>query len=163
MRLTESAVARYDGDRRALESALATQTPLEADFMTEAPHQPNSTPSDGGNRLDLQAVFHGLCPECGRGAIFASRWKMNPSCPTCGHVFERGPGYFTGAMYFSYGMGIPIIAATILFLKYVVRSTWPLHYLLLVAWVGFLPLVPWVWRASRILFIHFDRYLDPEG
>ena len=26
----------------------------------------------------------------------------------------------------------------------------------------FLPLVPWVFRLSRSMFIHFDRYFDPD-
>ena len=38
-------------------------------------------------------------------------WVMNENCPLCGLDFDRGePGYFTGAMYVSYGMAIPLIA-----------------------------------------------------
>ncbi len=57
-------------------------------------------------------------------------------------------------MYVSYGLGIPIIA---LFTPY----AWPLWRLVLVAWVGFLSLVPLVFRYSRILRIHFDPAIDP--
>ena len=36
---------------------------------------------------------------------------MNEDCPTCGLDFDRGePGYFTGAMYVSYALVIPVIA-----------------------------------------------------
>ena len=101
-----------------------------------------------------------LCPECGTGRIFAGRWRMNPVCPACGTVFERGPGYFTGAMYFSYAIGIPIIAAGTLLVWWL--TGWPLHWSVVLVWVFFLPLVPWVFRLSRSMFIHFDRYFDPD-
>ena len=35
---------------------------------------------------------------------------MNDPCPVCGLVFEREPGYFLGAMYFSYALAVFIIA-----------------------------------------------------
>jgi uncharacterized protein (DUF983 family) len=100
------------------------------------------------------------CPECGEGRIFASTWRMNPRCPACGTTFERGPGYFTGAMYFSYALGIPIVAAVTLPVWLVTR--WSLHWAVLIAWVVSLPLMPGVFRFSRVLFIHFDRYFDPD-
>ena len=31
---------------------------------------------------------------------------MNPSCDVCGLHFERESGYFVGAMYVSYGLGV---------------------------------------------------------
>ena len=31
---------------------------------------------------------------------------MHASCPVCGLVYEREPGYFVGAMYASYFIGI---------------------------------------------------------
>jgi hypothetical protein len=88
---------------------------------------------------------------------------MNERCPVCGYKFERGPGYFTGAMYFSYALGIPLIAAGVLVGKFLIVPGWPLHWIVLAVWAAFLPLAPAVFRYSRVLFIHFDRYFDPEG
>lgn len=34
---------------------------------------------------------------------------MNDRCPTCGLHFNREPGYFLGAMYISYGLGLAVI------------------------------------------------------
>jgi hypothetical protein len=75
-------------------------------------------------------------------------------------MYERGPGYFTGAMYFSYAIGIPLIALGTLIVWWLTR--WPLHWAVLVVWAALLPLVPWIFRMSRVLFIHFDRYFDPN-
>jgi len=66
-------------------------------------------------------------------------------------------------MYFSYALGIPIIAAGTILGKLLIVPSWPLHWILLAVWAVFLPLVPAVFRYSRVLFIHFDRYFDPKG
>ena len=113
--------------------------------------------------FSLQAILHQRCSECGEGQIFRGAFQMNERCPVCGCKFERGPGYFTGAMYFSYALGIPIIAAGVLLGKFLLVPTWPLHWILLAVWAASLPLVPAMFRYSRVLFIHFDRYFDPEG
>lgn len=96
------------------------------------------------------------------GQIFRSLWSTNERCPHCGLLFLRDTGYFTGAMYFSYGLGIPTIALlTLLF--FLLLPDWPLWQLFLLAWLAFLPLVPIIFRYSRVFWIHFDRYFDPDG
>ena len=114
------------------------------------------------HRLSPGAIWRLHCPRCGEGRVFTGRFAMNELCPRCGYKFERGPGYFTGAMYFSYALGMPVIAG-LMGLGKLIRPSWPLHWLFLAAWVLFLPLVPAVFRYSRVLFMHFDRYFDPEG
>ncbi|AGA25652.1 DUF983 domain-containing protein [Singulisphaera acidiphila] len=115
------------------------------------------------HRFSPWAILHQRCSECGEGRVFDGAFRMNERCPVCNVKFERGPGYFTGAMYFSYALGIPIIAAGVLLGKLLLVPHWPLHWITLVVWVCFLPLAPAVFRYSRILFIHFDRYFDPDG
>jgi len=86
---------------------------------------------------------------------------MNERCPVCDLQFDRGqPGYFTGAMYLSYGMGIPLIALTTL-VGYLLFPQWTLFKLVLLAWVLCLPLAPVIWQYSRVLWLHFDRWVDP--
>jgi uncharacterized protein (DUF983 family) len=108
----------------------------------------------------LAAILTMRCPRCREGRVFASRWRMNDRCPSCGLLFMRGTGYFTGAMYFSYAMGIPLIAMLTLAV-YLVAPSWALWQDVLLAWVLFLPLVGPVFRYSRVLWIHFDQYFDP--
>ena len=107
------------------------------------------------------AVAHRRCPACREGRIFRGLWSMNEDCPVCSLHFTRGPGYFTGAMYFSYALGIPIISLLTL-IAYLISPSWHLYQHVLVAWLVFLPLVPAVFQYSRVLWIHFDRYIDPE-
>lgn len=108
------------------------------------------------------AIAHLRCPSCREGPVFRSTWSMHERCPRCGLLFLRETGYFTGAMYFSYALGIPIIALLTLGF-YLLLPSWQLWQLILLTWLAFLPLVPAVFRYSRVLWIHFDRYFDPEG
>lgn len=87
---------------------------------------------------------------------------MNPTCPSCGLKFEREPGYFTGAMYVSYAIAVPIISAITLLLWLGPLRGWELRWAVLPAGVLFLLFVPAVFRWSRILWIHMDRYIDPK-
>lgn len=107
------------------------------------------------------AIFHLRCPRCREGRVFAGQFAMHDNCPVCNLLFMREPGYFTGAMYVTYALGIPIIALLTL-VAYLAFPSWKLYQQVLLAWVGFLPLVPAVYHYSRVLWIHFDRYFDPE-
>jgi uncharacterized protein (DUF983 family) len=109
----------------------------------------------------LRALARLRCPVCLEGQIFRGSFEMNEHCPTCGLKFQREPGYFLGAMYFSYGLAIPILALFTL-VAYALRPAWSLPRLVLLAWLAFLPLVPAVYRYSRVMWIHFDRTFDPD-
>jgi len=88
---------------------------------------------------------------------------MYPSCPACSLVFEREPGYFVGAMYISYALAVPIVAGLTVVLSVFALPGRPLHWIVLLAGVLFLPAVPFVFRASRVAWIHLDHRLDPPA
>jgi uncharacterized protein (DUF983 family) len=54
------------------------------------------------------------CPNCNKGKIFEkgllhfsfSFPKMHENCSNCGTKFEKEPGFFFGAMFVSYGLGV---------------------------------------------------------
>ena len=85
---------------------------------------------------------------------------MNTRCPSCSLHFEREPGYFTGAMYVSYALALPILAS-LAGLVHAAMPTSSFPWTLLAATLLFLPVVPAVFRASRVLWIHLDRGIDP--
>jgi hypothetical protein len=88
---------------------------------------------------------------------------MNENCPVCGLDFDRGdPGYFTGAMYASYALAIPLIALATL-VAYMLFPGLTLLSLVLLGSLFCTPLIPWIWQYSRVLWIYFDRYFDPEA
>jgi uncharacterized protein (DUF983 family) len=111
-----------------------------------------------------QGILRQLCPRCRTGKIFRrSVWlfpPMNDRCPACNLKFEREQGYFLGAMYISYGLGILTIAlfsaAVWQFLK------WPLVQSVEAGIVLFLPLVPVLTWMARVLWIYMDQAIDPD-
>jgi len=126
-------------------------------------------PESGGAALPavpfprrLGAIARARCPVCCRGRVFRGAIRMRERCEVCGVRFVQEPGYFTGAMYFSYALAVPILAAIALLL-HLAFPEWGLGTLVLAATVAFLPLVPLVFRWSRVLFMHFDRLVDPRS
>jgi uncharacterized protein (DUF983 family) len=118
---------------------------------------------EGGRPLSMiRAIIARHCPRCRRGVVFRSLWVMNEDCPLCRLDFDRGePGYFTGAMYVSYALAIPLLALLTL-VEHLFLRTWSLFRLVVLASLICLPLVPWIWQYSRVIWIYFDRYFDPE-
>jgi uncharacterized protein (DUF983 family) len=110
----------------------------------------------------FRAILLRRCPRCGEGPIFRAPLVMNECCPTCGLRFGRGePGYFTGAMYVSYALAIPLIGLLTL-IEWLLLPSWSLFRLVLLAWALCVPLIPWVWQYSRVLWIYFDQSIDPD-
>jgi uncharacterized protein (DUF983 family) len=104
----------------------------------------------------LRAILRQRCPVCLEGPMFRGRFAMNPTCPVCGHRFEREAGFFQGAMYLSYGFG----TAFLIVLGYTADA-------LLAPSIGFVPtlagvvavqlaLVPTLFRYSRVIWAHLN-------
>jgi uncharacterized protein (DUF983 family) len=118
-------------------------------------------------RADVSAVsgiFHALCPRCRVGKIFRrSVWlfpRMHERCPACGLKFEREQGYFLGAMYIGYGLGIGAIAVLAVVVWELFQ--WPIMKSAVWGIVLFLPLAPVLTWMSRVLWIWMDQGIDPD-
>ncbi len=85
---------------------------------------------------------------------------MHECCDVCGLKFEREQGYFLGAMYISYGFGVALMAALVALLW--LATGWRLEKLILVAALLLVPFAPLITVLARVLWIHFDRAIDPE-
>ena len=79
--------------------------------------------------------------------------KMNDDCPVCGLHFEREPGFFVGAMYVNYAFSVAIFIAVgiALFLL----GDFPFYIYLLTVTTTVVLLLPFLFRYSRIIFLHF--------
>src|SRR5574339_991384 len=109
----------------------------------------------------LAALLRQRCPVCREGRIFHGLASMHERCPVCGTRFSREPGYFVGAMYVAFALSLPPYLA-ILYLLYRLFGASSWERLLLLAAVVMLPIVPLIFRYSRVGWIHLDRYFDPE-
>jgi len=77
----------------------------------------------------------------------------------CNLKYHREPGYFLGAMYFSYALSIPPVLALALLIWHF--SSWSFDVVMVSAFVAWLPFVPAVTRWARVLWIYFDRHFEP--
>ena len=91
--------------------------------------------------------------------MFGGVVRMNRTCPVCGIAFEREPGYFLGAMYFSYAMAV--IAATPLVLIGL-AADWTYPFIGVIAGAELVVLTPFIFRYSRVLWMYMDQYFDPR-
>lgn len=108
----------------------------------------------------FRAILALRCPRCLQGEVWRGTITMNERCPECGLVFEREPGYFTGAMVVSYLLAVPAFAVIWLVLWLAVG--WAILVALIVAILAFLFLVPAIFRYSRVLWMYFDQAVDPR-
>lgn len=105
----------------------------------------------------LLAILFCRCPVCLRGPVFRSLLGMYADCPHCGIHYERETGYFLNAMFFAYVMGFLILAPTMLYLYFQQVST---LWFTVVVTAETLILWPWVFRYSRVLWLHMDQLID---
>jgi uncharacterized protein (DUF983 family) len=110
-------------------------------------------------------ILRQRCPRCRMGRIFRYSIyrgfpKMNDRCLVCDLKFDREPGYFLGAMYVSYGLGVVIVAALAALLWWV--TGWWITKDTIWAVILFLPLAPTITLLARVLWIYLDQTIDPE-
>lgn len=73
-------------------------------------------------RTFVGRAWHGLCPKCGRGRIFRSRFRLVEQCDACGLLMRREAGAMTGQMYLS--AVITEIAAAVMVLAIFFLTDW---------------------------------------
>jgi uncharacterized protein (DUF983 family) len=109
--------------------------------------------------MNVRAVLRQVCPRCLRAKVWEGLWRMRAVCPECGLRFEREPGYFLGAMYYSYAISIaagapPAITGMVL--------DWPTWATGLAATAAIALASPISFRLSRVLWLHMDQAFDPR-
>ena len=86
--------------------------------------------------------------------MFDGLMSMRDACPVCGHCFTPEPGFFQGAMFVSYAVGVAelIVGSTIayVFLSPHIGVAWALG----AAGVVHLLLVPQLFEYSRVIWAH---------
>ncbi|HEV3144358.1 MAG TPA: DUF983 domain-containing protein [Gemmataceae bacterium] len=128
--------------------------------QTTEPRPSPASQTSRPRRSLLAAALRLRCPRCREARLFRGMAKMNDPCPVCGLVFEREPGYFIGAMYFSYALAVLMITPLFIFF-YWLLPTWPGPVIALLALLPFLPFVPAVYRYSRVIWLYFERGAAP--
>jgi uncharacterized protein (DUF983 family) len=112
-----------------------------------------------------QAIGRGLkkrCPNCGRGKVFSSFFRLNERCSVCGFRFEREPGYWTGAIAMNIAFVELWVAILILATIIITQPDvpWTFVWIFGLATNAIIPflLLPY----SRTLWMGLHLYFDPK-
>jgi uncharacterized protein (DUF983 family) len=116
-------------------------------------------PSSQGLLRRIGAALRFRCPRCCKGAVWRAPFRMNVVCPVCHLVYEREPGYFTGAMYASYFLGIFLTLPVWMWMLFAGAELVPI---LVVAFALVLALTPVSFHYSRVIWMHIDCYFNPK-
>lgn len=119
----------------------------------------------------LYSIVSGTCPRCHQGELFINKnpykldgWdKMHTDCPVCKLHYEREPGFFQGAMYVSYALGVALSVGVVII--NILMGFNPLYYIISNT-TALIVLAPLLFRWSRSLylniFIKYEIAKDPE-
>ena len=120
----------------------------------------------------LYSIFKMKCPRCHEGDFFVSRpydlrkaGDIHKNCSHCGLKYSKEPGFFYGAMYVSYALGVGLfVALWVIFNYLIVLESVGLQISIIIAIS--LILTPYIYALSKIiwanLFISYDRVDKPE-
>ena len=113
-------------------------------------------------------ILHTRCPRCRKASIFqyatlrfSGLFKMHRYCPKCGQDLVPEPGFYFGAMYFSYAINVALMVIFGLGFYLIFRPDAVLPILASVL-LPALILVPWNFRISRALMLYLLGGIKPD-
>lgn len=116
----------------------------------------------------LYSIFKYKCPRCHEGEFFESRNPYNlkeagnirESCSHCNLKYSPELGFYYGAMYVSYGLGIAMFVTVWIALSVLYPSYSPM-LLISLLFVSLITLGPYLYALSKIiwanLFFHYEE------
>lgn len=118
----------------------------------------------------LYSIFKFKCPQCQEGEFFISKpydlknvGKIHENCSECGIKYSKEPGFYYGAMYVSYALGVAQLVAVIVLYYIIFRQidVWPL---LITMGLVLILLAPLNYALSKIIWANFFiRYKGEEA
>ncbi len=106
----------------------------------------------------LYSIFKRKCPVCQEGDFFVSKpynlknlGKIYESCSQCGESFSKEPGFYYGAMYVSYALGVAIFVAVFLLTYLLYPSPTVFTYIFFIG-LSMLVLGPFLYELSKIIW-----------
>lgn len=108
----------------------------------------------------IPSLVSGKCPKCRTGKVFTHPFydlmhytSVHKNCPVCGIKFETEPGFFWGAMYFTYAInvGISIVTGFSLYFFFGDPELW-IYISVIIPLI--LLLTPTMVRFSRLLMMY---------
>ncbi len=114
------------------------------------------------------SAYHGKCPKCNVGDLWVNKrsykkgfTQMHDKCSNCELVYDLEQGFWYGAMYISYAMGVAVVVSIVVALS--VLTNFSVFEKSGVASLVLVILMPILFRYSRSLWINiFVRFDDKK-
>ncbi len=114
----------------------------------------------------LKSIFKMKCPQCLEADFFISHpydlknaGKTPQRCPNCDLDFRREPGYYFGALYISYGMGVALFA-TIYWSFVLFVPDFNVWLTITIIAIATFALGPYMYALSKIIWI--NMFVKPK-
>lgn len=117
----------------------------------------------------LLSLLRFKCPKCREGNLFiepnpyqlAMLSKMPKHCKCCGQATEPEPGFYFGAMYVSYALGVVMFAILFVLVEFILQIK-GYHFMWIYSLVMIL-LWPILFRLSRVIYLYFFISYDKNA
>jgi uncharacterized protein (DUF983 family) len=100
------------------------------------------------------------CPACGANTFTAGFYKTSKACGRCGENFEPESGFFAGAIYPMYAMGV-FIGATVGGIA-ALAGAGP-GVMFIAAAIAILACSPWIFWYARLGFLYTNHRFFKEN
>lgn len=115
----------------------------------------------------LYSIYHMKCPRCQEGDFFVAHpynlkraGDIHEKCPKCGLKYAKEPGFYYGAMYVSYALGVALFVTLWVSFNLFFESMDVFVQLAIIS-ASFLIFAPYMYALSKIiwanLFIKFEK------
>jgi uncharacterized protein (DUF983 family) len=117
----------------------------------------------------LKSIFTFKCPKCHEGDFFQSGiydlkkvGDLHEQCPKCGLNYEPEPGFYYGAMYVAYALGVALfVSIWVSFILFIPSaSVWWQIGTIIFATVA---LGPYLYALSKIIWANFFMHYDQKA
>ncbi len=115
-------------------------------------------------RSAFSSILNCKCPQCREGKVFTQSNAYHPkfgdtetTCNNCGLTYEMEQGFWYGAMYISYGIGVAMAVPIMVILSYFTElKIYEISFIVMLTLIFTMPLI---FRYSRTVWLHiFVRY-----
>ena len=112
-------------------------------------------------------VWNEKCPRCHQGDLWHKKRiyskgfsKMHETCSHCGLVYEMEQGFWYGAMYVSYALGVALSVAVVVTLS--ILTNFDVWLKAKIAVATLLLAMPFLFRFSRDIWVNIFIRFDPK-
>lgn len=122
-----------------------------------------------GKGSKLNSIFKMKCPRCQEGDFYVSHpysmkhiGETHKYCPSCGLKYEKEIGFYYGAMYVSYGLGVGLFVACWVSFNLFFPNASTFVQISVISGLSIF-LSPYLYALSKIIWANLFFSYDPEA